>query len=204
MTPQELLEDNGIQLKSYAPGNHSRTCPRCSAKRSKMHQKTECLSVKIDAKGATWYCHHCGWSGPGKGQQRTNSHGGGFAATYDYEGFQKVRYPKGHVPRFRIRHRNSRGDWEWGAGGADTSVLYRKDEVDEAIAAGHTILVVEGEKDVDRCWSIGIPATCNANGAADPITNKQPKWKIEHSEQLRGADMSSFPTTIRRDIGTPT
>src|SRR5262249_28881351 len=98
MTPPELLEGNGIQLKSYAPGNHSRTCPRCSAKRSKMHQKTECLSVKIDAKGATWYCHHCGWSGPGKGQQRTNSHGGGFAATYDYEGFQKVRYPKGHVP----------------------------------------------------------------------------------------------------------
>jgi hypothetical protein len=49
---------------------------------------------------------------------------------------QKVRYPKGHEPRFRIRHRNSRGDWEWGAGSADTSVLYRRDEIDEEIALG--------------------------------------------------------------------
>src|SRR5262249_51692608 len=192
MTPQELLENNGIELKSYAPGNHSRTCLRCSPKRSKVHQKTECLSVKIDGKGATWYCHHCGWSGPQKGQQRSNGTGGNYAATYDYPGFQKVRYPQGHVPRFRIRHRDGSG-WKWGAGGADTSVLYHKEEVDEAIAAGHTILVVEGEKDVDRLWSIGIPATCNAHGAADPTKNQKPKWKPEHSEQLRGADIIVIP-----------
>jgi hypothetical protein len=193
MTPQELLETNGIQLKSYAPGNYSHTCPECSAKRSKAHQKTECLSVKIDGQGATWYCHHCGLSGPGKGQQqRSNGHGGGFAATYDYPGFQKVRFPKGHEPRFAIRHRVGNG-WKWGAGGADTKVLYRKDEVDEAIAAGHTILVVEGEKDVDRLWSIGIPATCNAHGASDPSKNQKPKWTAKHSEQLRGADIVVIP-----------
>jgi hypothetical protein len=194
MTPQELLETNGIQLKDYKLGTHSTTCPDCSHKRSRANQKTPCLSIKIDARGATWKCHHCGWFGPvkGKGQHRSNGAGGNFAATYDYPGFQKVRYPKGHVPRFRIRHRDGSG-WEWGAGGADTSVLYRKDEVDEAIAAGHTVLVVEGEKDVDRLWSIGIPATCNAHGAADPLKNQKPKWKPEHSEQLKGADIVVIP-----------
>jgi hypothetical protein len=192
MTPQELLETNGIQLKNYAPGNYSTICPECSHDRKK--RKLECLSIKIDAQGAVWKCHHCGWTGPGKGSAKgkANSAGGNFAATYDYPGFQKVRYPKGHDPRFRIRHRDGSG-WKWGAGGADTGVLYRKDEVDEAIANGHEILCVEGEKDVDRLWSIGIPATCNAHGAADPLKNQKPKWKAEHSEQLRGAAIVVIP-----------
>src|SRR5947207_5907405 len=96
--PQELLAQHGIKLESYRPGEHSTTCPQCSAKRSKAHQKTPCLSVKIDAKGATWHCNHCEWSGPEKGTRKSNGAGGEFAATYDYPGFQKVRYPKGHEP----------------------------------------------------------------------------------------------------------
>jgi hypothetical protein len=135
MTPQELLDTNGIRLKDYKPGNHTSICPECSHKRSRANQKTECLSVKIDARGAAWKCHHCGWFGPvkGKGQYRSNGAGGNFAATFDYPGFQKVKYPKGHVPRFRIRHCNSRGDWEWGAGGADTSVLILKSETSGSV-----------------------------------------------------------------------
>jgi hypothetical protein len=192
MTAQELLEANHIRLNSYKPGQHSTTCPQCSRTRSVPHQKTKCLGIKIDDKGATWHCNHCGWTGPEKGQGKSNGAGGDFAATYDYPGFQKVRYPKGHEPRFRIRHRKGTR-WEWGAGGADTSVLYRREEVEEAIANGHEIVCVEGEKDVDRLWSIGIPATCNAHGAADPLQNKQPKWKAEHSEQLRGANIIVIP-----------
>jgi Protein of unknown function (DUF3631) len=190
LTAQELLGGAGITLSDYRPGQHHRTCPRCSAKRSKAHQSLKVLSVKIDADGATWHCNHCGWAGPEKGKGKSNGAGGEFAATYDYPGFQKVRYPKGHEPRFRIRHREGNG-WKWGAGDADTSVLYRKDEVDKAIALGRTILVVEGEKDVDRCWSIGIPATCNAHGATEP--GKKPKWRAEHSAQLREADIVVIP-----------
>jgi RecA-family ATPase len=107
--------------------------------------------------------------------------------------FQKVRYPKGHEPRFRVRHIDSYGRWQWGAGGPDTNVLYRRSEVEEAIASGHTVLVVEGEKDVDNLWRIGIPATCNSQGASDPTKNQQSKWKTEHSEQLRGADIVVIP-----------
>jgi hypothetical protein len=162
------------------------------------HQKIECVSVKIDDKGATWCCHHCGDSGPAKGSGKSNGQGGEIAATYDYPGFQKVRYPKGHDPRFRIRHRdpssNRAGEgWDWGAGGADTNVLYRKDEIEEPIALGRSILVVEGEKDVNRLWSINVPATCNSQGAHDPTKNQKPKWKPEYSAQLKDADIVVIP-----------
>ena len=224
LTALELLNANGIYLKNYNPGNHSRTCPKCLASRKRENKKKRCLSVKIDDKGATWKCHNCGWSGPEKGQQRitpatilreqisdevpsTQSNtqqkptpapeipdhdDKNFVAIYDYPGFQKVRFPKGHEPRFLIRHRDPSSSragkgWDWGAGGADTSVLYRRDEIDEAIANGYEIVLVEGEKDADRLWSIGIPATCSALGASKP--NDDPKWTIEHSKQLADANI---------------
>jgi len=203
LTAQELLTANGIHLKNYNPGNHTSICPQCSQDRKK--KKTKCLSVRIDDDGACWHCHHCGWIGPEKGQQphqitpvcipreqAPSTQDPDFEATYDYPGFQKVRFPKGHEPRFLIRHRDPSSNragkgWNWGASGADTTVLYRKDEIDEAIANGYEIVLVEGEKDADRLWSIGIPATCSAHGAARP--NQDPKWTIEHSKQLAGADI---------------
>jgi uncharacterized protein DUF3631 len=187
MTAQELLNANGIRLSDYKPGQHCRTCPRCSAKRRKEHQSLKVLSVKIvDANSAIWHCNHCGWSGPEKGSGKSSGQGSEFAATYDYPGFQKVRYPKGHEPRFRIRHREGNG-WEWGAGGADTNIIYRRGEIEEAIALGHIIVTVEGEKDADALWAIGIAATCNMQGANGP--GRKPKWTIEHSKQLAGADL---------------
>ena len=58
-------------------------------------------------------------------------------------------------------------------------LLYPRDEVDEQIALGHTILVAKDKKDADRLWSIGVPATCSAHG----------EWTPKHSEQLRSADI---------------
>src|SRR5262249_41268757 len=89
--------------------------------------------------------------------------------------------------RFRVRHRNDRGEWEWGTGGADTNIIYRREEIEEAIALGHTIACVEGEKDADALWAIGIAATCNMQGANQP--GRKPKWTIEHSKQIAGADL---------------
>jgi twinkle protein len=58
---EELCRDHGIKPASYQAGNHKMACPRCSAQRTK---KTDpCLSLTIEADGATWLCHHCGWSG---------------------------------------------------------------------------------------------------------------------------------------------
>ena len=39
-----------------------------------------------------------------------------------------------------------------------------------------TILICEGEKDVDAAWARGVPATCNSGGAG--------KWTATHTEQL--------------------
>src|SRR5262249_1150748 len=70
LTAQELLNANGIYLKNYNPGNHTSICPKCSHDRKK--KKTRCLSVLIDTHGACWNCHHCGGSGPEKGQRTNN------------------------------------------------------------------------------------------------------------------------------------
>jgi putative DNA primase/helicase len=65
----------------------------------------------------------------------------------------------------------------------------QRNEIVEAIKQGRTICVVEGEKDADTCWALGIAATCSAHGAHDPSKNQKPKWYPVHSEQLRGGDI---------------
>jgi 5S rRNA maturation endonuclease (ribonuclease M5) len=63
-------------------------------------------------------------------------------------------------------------------------LLYRLPEVNEALAAGDTILVVEGEGDVDTLRALGYCATTNAGGAG--------KWRKEHTEQLAGAKRATI------------
>ena len=46
----------------------------------------------------------------------------------------------------------------------------------------YAIRIVEGEKDANRLWSLGIPATCNAGGAG--------KWTPRHAVWLTGRDIS--------------
>jgi predicted P-loop ATPase len=186
MSPKELLLANGIVLPKYVPGPHSSTCPRCSNARKGFHKKLKCLSVKIDGDGACWCCHHCGWEGPEKG---TGNPTAPPLKWYAYgQSLRKVRNRPGRIPKCFWQHLNGSGEWELGAGGAKTEpMLYRFDEAREAITAGETIAIVEGEKDVDSLWRIGIAATCNAHGASEP--GKEPKWKSAHSKQLAGANI---------------
>jgi hypothetical protein len=64
-------------------------------------------------------------------------------------------------------------------------VPYRLPEVREAIKLGRTIAIVEGEKDADNLWRIGIAASCNAGGAN--------KWKAALNEYFKGADVVIIP-----------
>jgi putative DNA primase/helicase len=64
-------------------------------------------------------------------------------------------------------------------------VPYHLPEVLEAITAGHPVFIVEGEAKADLLWSWNVAATCCAGGAK--------KWKPEHSEFLRGADVVLLP-----------
>jgi hypothetical protein len=108
-------------------------------------------------------------------------------AAYDYKDengevlFQVVRYqPKS----FRQRRPDGAGGWSWSVQGVRL-VPYRLPDLIEALATEHPVLIVEGEKDVDALWAIGIPATCNSGGAS--------KWRSEYSEFLRGADVILIP-----------
>jgi RecA-family ATPase len=109
-------------------------------------------------------------------------------ATYDYldeEGVlrsQAVRFePKGFAQR---RPDEDGGDWIWNTQGVP-SLPYRLPELQEAIAAQKPVVVLEGEKDVDAAWRLGIPATCNAGGAK--------KWGSEHAAYLHDADVIIIP-----------
>ena len=93
-------------------------------------------------------------------------------ATYNYDGvFEVVRYnPKD----FRQRRPDGKGGYIWDTKGV-TPRLYHLN----ALTGHETVIVAEGEKDVDWLWALNRPATCNAGGAG--------KWKRLHTEQLQAA-----------------
>jgi putative DNA primase/helicase len=190
MTVAELLAEHGIKLENTASGRYYTTCPQCSAKRSKEHQSNKCLGVTIDSKGVRWGCNHCGWTGPEKGSGNASTDAQTFYNYRDAAGvvrFRKVRNPPGRTPKFYLQRPDGNGGWFNGVKGIDTSILYRVDEVAKAIESGAAVCIVEGEKDVDRLWSLGIAASCNAHGASESA--KQVKWTKAHSEQIKGADI---------------
>lgn len=55
------LRERGIEVRLDRAGDQRTQCPQCSPQRHK--KRDRCLSVTLDGDGATWFCHHCGWSG---------------------------------------------------------------------------------------------------------------------------------------------
>jgi len=109
------------------------------------------------------------------------------AATYDYTDasgtklYQTVKYdPKD----FRQRRPDGNGGWIWNLQGVRL-VLYRLPQIIEA----ETVFLVEGEKDVEAAYALGLPqgyaATTSPMGAN--------KWKSEYGEALRGKTVVICP-----------
>lgn len=75
----------------------------------------------------------------------------------------------------------------WGFGEDTRRILYQLPELlDPAIIAnGNPIFIVEGEKDADRLWQIGLPATTCALGAD--------KWLPEYSDFLNDREVVILP-----------
>jgi len=131
--------------------------------------------------------------GSPKGQSRRQGGKAKIVQTYNYQDskgkllFQVVRFePKG----FRQRRPDPKAQdgWNWNLDGVER-VLYRLPDLLTAIAEGRAIFVVEGEKDADRLWQLGLAATSNPGGAG--------KWKAPYSEALRGANVVILPDVDR-------
>jgi RecA-family ATPase len=167
-------------------------------------------SLAVDLKKGTWYDHELGEGGGaidlirrqingGDVSQWLKEHGfenrtngstgrlGKIVATYDYPDevgqllFQVVRFdPKDF--RQRRPDKSKPDGWSWSVKGV-RQVPYRLPDLLEHI--DRVVFIVEGEKDCDRLWSLGIPSTTNAGGAG--------KWRPDLTEFFRGADVVIIP-----------
>ena len=125
-------------------------------------------------------------SAPARSQQQFKK----LAATYDYVDengalqFQVVRYePK----EFRQRRPIENDQWAWNLDGV-RRVPYQLPELIEAVAAGRTIHITEGEKDCDNDRSLGFVATTCAGGAK--------KWRNDYNKYLREADCRTMTRAV--------
>lgn len=81
---------------------------------------------------------------------------------------------------FRQRHRNGNGKWTWNLKGV-RRVIYRLPEVIKA----DEVIVVEGEKDTDNLYKLGLVATTCPMGAK--------KWRDEYNLNLKAKDVILIP-----------
>lgn len=103
-------------------------------------------------------------------------------ASFDYRSltgellYQAIRfYPK----EFRQRRPDGAGGWTWNmATLKGKHVPYRLPE----LKGQNVVVIVEGEKDADRLWKLGIPATTNIGGAG--------KWGSSETKGLVAAGVS--------------
>lgn len=103
--------------------------------------------------------------------------------------FEQVRFDDAETEGGKCQPRqpdpSARGGWSWKALGSIPRPLYRLPELRDARAAGRTIFVPEGEKDVETLRSLGLAATTNYGGADG--------WKAPLAEELAGADVVILP-----------
>lgn len=199
---QRLTELSNIKPKKYGKDSYLCVCPA-------HNDIGPSLSIK-DADGrALFYCFAgCDYTEildalgnpltPKKIlEQQVPLHKRKIVARYPYHNengevvFEKVRLePKS----FMIRHRQQNGSgFKWGLGDHDP-VLYNL----PGVIADNVILIVEGEKDVDRLVTNGFTATCNFEGASKSLKN--PKWRPEYSKFLEGKYIIILPDNDRAGI----
>jgi 5S rRNA maturation endonuclease (ribonuclease M5)/energy-coupling factor transporter ATP-binding protein EcfA2 len=195
-----VLEGRGVKIVGQG-ASRTAVCPFHA-------DKSPSMSVKV--MDGVWHCHACKIGGsvidllarfenlsPVEFLKKNEINGDNFHATngraapsapkvrpveekvYQYQDalgrdvYQVVRFkPK----TFRQRHRIEDGDWIWNMEGVER-VLYCLPEIMKVA----TVWIVEGEKDADNLWALGICATCNVGGAG--------KWLDGYTESLAGKDV---------------
>jgi hypothetical protein len=186
--------------------------PSAATRDQENHQKTKVLGVTITNDGVLFGCNHCDFKG-GKKLGNGNDSGRNYGRArprevtvaefpyYDESGKTLFVVERRHYQNSdgsfvldngkpKKTHKQKRPDpnkpgrYIWNTQGVRV-VPYRLPHVLEAIGHDHPVLIPEGERKVDLLLSWHIAATCNAGGAG--------KWKPEHSQFLRGADVVLLP-----------
>jgi 5S rRNA maturation endonuclease (ribonuclease M5) len=143
------------------------------------------LSVRED-KHVLLYCHAgCSFEAIRAALGINNNGVRTIVATYDYRDetgrllYQSIRYePKGFIQR-----QPDGTGWKYKLNGV-RRVPYRLIDLLSS-ESSKQVFIVEGEKDVDRLFSIGLVATTNAGGAG--------KWRDEYGEFLHARHVVIIP-----------
>jgi putative DNA primase/helicase len=90
---------------------------------------------------------------------------------------------KGKGKEFRQRRPDGKGGWIYNLKGIDEKPLYRLPEWLKS--DDESLFLVEGEKDVDNLFALGLKATCNSCGAG--------KWQDNYAEQLADKNLVIIP-----------
>jgi len=141
----------------------------------------------IDEEKERYHCFACNRNGflyNPKYRKLKYSYHRNIAATYNYKDekgkliYQVVRYkPKG----FSQRRPDGNDDWIWNMKGVNP-VPYHLPEVIKAI---EPVLIVEGEKDVEKLRRMGFTATTSPMGAG--------KWKPSYNKYLKDKEVILIP-----------
>lgn len=191
---EEELDDRlGAMLEGYRRGPNGERQARCP-----FHDDQR-ASLSINLLKRVWICHAGGQCGSGKidaifeklegrpmNRPARKPEPRAIVDQYRYEDEEGV--PLYEVVRFRPKHfaqrRRVGSNWHWNLDGI-RRVPYRLPELREAVNAGRTIFVVEGEKDVESLVAIGLDATTCPGGAG--------KWRLEYSIHFTGANIVILP-----------
>jgi putative DNA primase/helicase len=151
-------------------------------------------SASINTEKRVWNCQACGAGGKLSDLAvKLNlddlppvaDNGQGRRTTYDYTNskgklvYQVVRTDTDTGKTFKQRRPDGSGGWIWkGAMNGVKRLPYRLPELQKAIAAAETVLLVEGEKCVEALRAWGYTATCNSEGA-ETGKKGESKWRPE-------------------------
>lgn len=173
--------DMGFQLWE----EFSRQCPE---KYDPVSLRTAWKSFRPGSVGIGTLIHLANQDSP----RPASAHSTGNEITYDYTDtagqllYQAVRYYRDGKKSFYQRRPDGQGGWiTKEAMKGVRRVLYHLPNVMQAVTAGETIFIVEGEKDADTLQRFGLVATTNVGGAG--------KWNQTDQTPLTGANVVILP-----------
>ena len=107
----------------------------------------------------------------------------------DERGLPVYKVGREEKPAAKNRFPQSRWqDGEWKSGNSGSAILlFRLPRVKQAIAAGETIYVCEGEKDAKTLEALGLVGTTHSGGKLAGETSEYDKRKLHAYDALRGA-----------------